>query len=193
MEHVPLTTVFRSYQDQYRATVKVYEQHKTSLPVAMWPAQKAPRARLAQKSGSTPRQTSYHDVVRQLEIQAVAAEHLNTLHVNLSVAQQAAREAVEALEHQKQRRDIQQQQGQDLCSSLELPSTMCICWVGLPVQAMDEGILAAQVHHQATAELSRRGEFAESAFMAQREVNNAKYQLQQYQQELQVVTSSTGN
>jgi hypothetical protein len=65
--------------------------------------------------------------------------------------------------------------------------------LGLPVQAMDQGVLAARVHHKETTESVTRGKAAEKAFLAQRDVVKAKNALQLYKQQLQDPAGSTGN
>jgi hypothetical protein len=58
---------------------------------------------------------------------------------------------------------------------------------------MDQGVLAADIHHKQAAESVKRGEAAENAFLAQREVVQAKNALQLYRQHLEVPAHSTGH
>jgi hypothetical protein len=68
-----------------------------------------------------------------------------------------------------------------------------MCPLGLPVQAIDQGVLAARVHHKKITESVKRGQAAEQAFLAQRDVVQAKNALELYKQQLRVPASSTGN
>jgi hypothetical protein len=116
IKRVPLSAVFNAYKLQYKATVKVYAKHNTSLPVGMWPTQKAPGARpppQAAAKTSASHKSSYHDVVRRLELQAVDHQELDTLRGELSTAQKSEQDAALALGQQVERRDRQQQQGRD--------------------------------------------------------------------------------
>jgi hypothetical protein len=61
------------------------------------------------------------------------------------------------------------------------------------VEAMDQGVLAADIHHKQAAESVQRGEAAENAFLAQREVVLAKNALQLYRQHQEVPANSTGH
>jgi hypothetical protein len=61
------------------------------------------------------------------------------------------------------------------------------------MNAMDQGVLAARVHHKQIAESVKRVEAAEKAFLAQRDVVQAKNALQLYKQQLRVPVSSKGN
>ena len=61
------------------------------------------------------------------------------------------------------------------------------------MQAMDEGVLAADIHHKQIVESVQRGKAAEKAFLAQRDVVPAENALQLYKQRPDVPAVSTGN
>jgi hypothetical protein len=65
--------------------------------------------------------------------------------------------------------------------------------LGLPVQAMDLGVQAAEVHHKETAESVKRGKAAEEAFLAQRKLNKATRALKLYEQQLQGPANPAGD
>ena len=114
IQRVPLWSVLGAYKRQYKKTTKVYAKHNTSLPVGMWPQQKAPGARPKHKPAaktSNSHKASYHDVVSRLERQAVAHQDLNALRDELSTAQISQQKAVEALEQQVAKRKHQHNQG----------------------------------------------------------------------------------
>jgi hypothetical protein len=196
IERVSLWDVLTAYKKQYKATVAVYKQRRTSLPVGMWPQQKAPGARPPPKPAaqpSKPPKAAYHDIVRRLEREAASHQNLNTLRVELSTAQQSEQDAADSLEEQVDKRDIQQQQGRDYQHLHRSVITEYMYWSGFPVQAMDQGVIAAQIHHKRSKEAVKRGKFAEKAFLAQRDVTTAKKELQLYKQQLRVPASATGN
>jgi hypothetical protein len=58
---------------------------------------------------------------------------------------------------------------------------------------MDQGLLAARLHHKQTKESVKVGQVAEEAFLAQREVVHANNALKLYkQQQIQVSARSSG-
>jgi hypothetical protein len=114
IERVQLWSVLGAYKRQYKATTKVYAKHNTSLPVGMWPQQKAPGARPKHKpAAKTPQshEASYHDVVSRLERQAVAHHDLNELRDELSTAQKSEQQAAYALKQKVAKRKLQHNQG----------------------------------------------------------------------------------
>ena len=61
------------------------------------------------------------------------------------------------------------------------------------MEAMDQGVLAANINHKQAEESVKRGEAAEKAFLAQRDVVQAKNALQLYKQHSEVPSNSTGH
>jgi hypothetical protein len=114
IQRVPLWSVLGAYKRQYKKTTKVYAKHNTSLPVGMWPQQKAPGARPKHKPAaktSNSHKASYHDVVSRLERQAVAHQDLNALRDELSEAQISQQKAADAVQEQVAKRKHQHNQG----------------------------------------------------------------------------------
>jgi hypothetical protein len=115
IRQVPLWAELKAYEKQHKETPKVHNNHKTQLPVGMYPRQKAkgarPPCKLAEAT-SKSRNASYDDVVRRHELRAVAEEGLNSLRAELSAAKTSEYEAAQALGQQVERRNRHHQQGQ---------------------------------------------------------------------------------
>jgi hypothetical protein len=195
LQRVQLWSVLEEYQEQYKLTAKVYKKHRALPPGHMWPRLKAPNAcppvKPAAKTSKSDTE-SYDDVVRRLEVQAAASHDLNTLLVELSTAQASEEAAAHALKEQVEKRDLQQKQGLAYPRHLECTAE-CMYSLGLSVQAMDQGLVAARMHHKQTTEAVKRVRAAEQAFLAQRDVKKANNELQLYKQQLHLPASSTGN
>jgi hypothetical protein len=128
-----LGSVLNDYKKQWEATVQVCRKHSppdTDLPVGMWPKKKAKGAHAPKPSdtSSKPRNLSYDEVVRRLELQAQADQDLSTLRVDLSTAQQSEQEAAQRLQQQVKRRDLQHKQGLNYQIHIESPVlNVCSC------------------------------------------------------------------
>jgi dynactin complex subunit len=113
IERVPLWSRLKAYEKQHKETTKEYNKHKTQLPVALWPRQKAKgaRPRKPAKDTSKSHHAAYDDVVRRHEERAVAEQDLNDLHAELSAAETSEQEAAQSLGQQVEKRKHHHQQG----------------------------------------------------------------------------------
>jgi hypothetical protein len=126
LKAVSLVPELQAYQTQYNITKETYELHKTPIPVAMWPAQKAPHVHvpLAGPPTATPtaHKQSYRAVVNQIEVIALEEQVGNEIRVDVTLAHTTEQAALRSKEALLARR--QQQADSGTCDNVMVPCTL---------------------------------------------------------------------
>ena len=113
-----LVPELQAYHTQYDITKKNYQLHETPIPVAMWPAQKAPGVHLQpdRPPASIAHKQSYRAVVNQIEVIALEEQLGNEIRVDVTLARTTEEAALQSREALLARR--QQQEDSGTCTNV---------------------------------------------------------------------------